>query len=86
MDNKEIIKSIHKILFIREDYDNGIVPFSFLDTYLSNLIILLNGINFNNKEKVISTINGIRILGDNLSHKELRSSILGLMNDIERCV
>lgn len=82
----EKIKSIHKILWVKEDVDNGIVGQDSFDSCVNNCIVRFSGTEMDEKlrEKVLDTLKGIKELSDTLSHDEVRSAILGLMGDIDR--
>lgn len=82
----EKIKSIHKVLWVKEDVERGIVPYASFDACVSNCILRFSGTEMDEKlrEKILDTLKGIKELGATLSHDEVRSAILGLMGDIDR--
>lgn len=89
MRKDEQIRYIHKILFVKEDVDNPIVEdvdYNVFDTCVANTITRFCGLNINEnlKEKIIETLSGLRYRGSSLSHDEVKSAVLGLMNDIDR--
>lgn len=89
MTKKESIQLIHKILYVKEDVDNIKKPNitnENLDFCISNCLIRLAGadMEFNLKKKILETLIGMRSLASSLTHSEIRSSVLGLMNDIDR--
>lgn len=89
MRKEEQIRYIHKILFVKEDVDNPIiqdVDYKVFDTCVGNTITRFCGLGIdeNLKEKIVETLSGLRYRGDSLSHEEVKSVVLGLMNDIDR--
>lgn len=83
-------KALLNILYVKESVDNAkidTIDNEYLDACLSNTIIRFAGLQMDNelKTKIIETLSGIKALSHNLTHKELRSAILGLIGDIERC-
>lgn len=90
MDKIAVIKSLHKILYLKEDIDNNKngMTYEILDKCLSNRIIRFQGVDMDEalKEKIIETLKGLKVCVKDLTHDEMRSVILGLMNDVERGV
>jgi len=89
MTKREKIIRIHKILYAKEDFDNVERPDCTLDVFqksISNCIIRMSGVKMNGelKNNVLETLNGILKLSETITHDEVRSAILGLMNDIDR--
>ena len=86
MDKIEKIKALHKILFIKENFDNNLCPIDDYYAYISECLVRFCGIDNKDKidEKAILSLKGIRKLGYELTTKEIRSIILGLMNDYDR--
>lgn len=86
MTKAEKIKAIHKILWVKEDLDNGIVGQDSYDSCISNCLVRFSGTEIDEKlkEKILDTLKGLKELSDTLSHDEVRSAILGLMGDIDR--
>lgn len=89
MKKAEQIRCIHKILWVKEDVDNPLidgVDHNVLDTCISNTIIRFSGLEIDEhlKSKIIETLSGLRYRGSELTHSDVRSAILGLMNDIDR--
>ena len=82
-------RSLHKILYIYEDISKGNCTIEELDTYLSNISIMFAGMNDLNPEiryKTVSSLRGLRELLPELTHKDIRSCVLGLMEEFERGV
>lgn len=89
MNKQNQIKTIHKILFIKEDIDNVEITNITIDDlkkYISNTLIRFCGMNIedNLKSKIVETLGGLHALCDKLSHNEIRTAVLGLMNDVDR--
>lgn len=86
MNKIEKIKSLHKILFIKENSDNKICLIDDYYSYLTECLVKFCGIENKSKidERVVLSLKGIRNLGYELTTKEIRSIILGLMNDYDR--
>ena len=89
MRKDEQIRYIHKILWVKEDVDNPDmeeIDDGVFDTCLANTITRFSGLDIEPKlkAKIIETLSGLRLRGSSLPHKDVRSAILGLMNDIER--
>lgn len=79
MDKNKLIRDIHKILYVFEDgiYENYM-------TYLSHQIISLSGLNDDRLSPHIIMLKGLQSLGKDCEYKEVRTTILGIMNDIDR--
>ena len=86
MNKVEKIKALHKVLFIKENFDNQLCPIDDWYSYIAECLVKFCGINDKTKidEKTILSLKGIRNLGHELTTKEIRSIILGLMNDYDR--
>lgn len=89
MTKSEQIKMVHKILFVKEDVDNPEKPEITLDmfnTCISNCIIRFSGVKMDTdlQNKIVETLRGLRALSSQLTHAEVKSSILGLISDIRR--
>lgn len=89
MRKDEQIRYIHKILWVKEDVDNPAmedIDDSVFDACLANTITRFAGLEIEPqlKNKIIETLSGLRLRGSSLPHKDVRSAVLGLMNDIER--
>lgn len=84
-------KALLNILYVKEAVDDievDNITSDYLNACLSNTIIRFAGVEMEDNElkiKIIETLNGLRALCDTISHKDLRSAILGLVGDIERC-
>lgn len=84
-------KALLNILYVKEAVDDievDNITSDYLNACLSNTIIRFAGVEMEDNElkiKIIETLNGLRSLCDTISHKDLRSAILGLIGDIERC-
>lgn len=89
MTKREKITKIHKVLFAKEDFDDITKPDCDLQVFqkcVSNCIIRMSGTQMNEhlKENIVETLEGILNLSETITHDEVRSAILGLMNDIDR--
>ncbi|MBQ0141306.1 MAG: hypothetical protein KBT06_00650 [Prevotellaceae bacterium] len=89
MTKNEQRKALLNILYVKEAVDDADVDninSDYLDACISNTLIRFAGIDMNAelKDKVIETLSGIRALSTVITHKDLRSAILGLVGDIER--
>jgi hypothetical protein len=79
MDKERIIKNIHKILFVFEKED-------FYNYYacLTNQIILLSAYDNDVITDNVMFLKGLRNLGEEVTHYEVRHTVLHCMNDIDR--
>lgn len=82
-------KALLNILYIKEaidDVDVDNITEEYLCGYITNTAIRFSGVEMDNelKDKIVDTLNGIKNLSNRLTHKEIRSAILGLIGDIER--
>lgn len=89
MTKRDKITRIHKVLFAKEDFDDATKPECTLEVFrkcVSNCMIRMSGVDMDKKLKdnVVETLDGILKLSDTITHDEVRSAILGLMNDIDR--
>lgn len=82
MKKEEQIRALHKILYIWENKEEQ----TSYDMYISNCIARFAGTKMDDtiREKIIDTLTGLKVIGNTLSHQEVRSIILGLMGDIDR--
>lgn len=79
MEKQRLIKNIHKILYI---YEDGI-----FDNYYARLtheIIRLSGLEDTQLEESIILLKGLKSLGTDCTYFDVRNTILGIMNDIDR--
>jgi hypothetical protein len=79
MNKERLIKDIHKILYIYEDgvYDNYFAR-------LTHEIIELSGFYDPQLQPYIVLLKGLKSLGNECTHFDVRNTILGIMNDIDR--
>lgn len=89
MTKSEKIKSLHKILWVKEDVDDNNkteITQEVLNSCISNCIIRFSGVDMDAslRSKILETLNGMLLCGNNLTHEQVRSAILGLMNDVNR--
>lgn len=81
MEKEKLIRSIHRILFTYEDYGYGSYQ-----SYLTHQVIRLSGLeDCSFMGENIQILKGLKNLKeDEITHDEIRSVILGIMNDIDR--
>ncbi|MEG0899405.1 MAG: hypothetical protein RSD67_02475 [Oscillospiraceae bacterium] len=79
MKKERLIKDIHKVLYI---YEDGVYSNYFAN--LSHLIIELSGLNNKQLATQIILLKGLKNLGAECTHFDVRNTILGIMNDINR--
>lgn len=89
MTKSEKIKSLHKILWVKEDVDDNNkteITQEVLNSCISNCIIRFSGVDMEGslKSKILETLNGMLLCSSSLTHEQVRSAILGLMNDVNR--
>lgn len=89
MTKSEQIRMIHKVLFVKEDVDDPNKPEITVDmfnTCVSNCIIRFSGVEMDTslQNKIIETLRGLKSLSDQITHAEVRSAVLGLINDIRK--
>lgn len=79
MDKIRLIKEIHKILFVFEenDYDKYY-------SYLSHQIVKLNSCENEVLEANAELLKGLRNMKDDITHFDVRQTVLHIMNDIDR--
>lgn len=80
---------IHKVLFVKEDVDDPNKPEITVDmfnTCVSNCIIRFSGVEMDTslQNKIIETLRGLKSLSGQITHAEVRSAVLGLINDIRK--
>jgi len=79
MEKVRIIKDIHKVLFVYEDGD--------YDKYyacLSHQIIKLSEYEDNVIKENVGLLKGLRNMGRDVTHFDVRHTILHVMNEIDR--
>lgn len=89
MTKSEQIRMIHKVLFVKEDVDDPNKPEITVDmfnTCVSNCIIRFSGVEMDTslQNKIIETLRGLKSLSSQVSHAEVKSAVLGLINDIRK--
>lgn len=88
MDKQEKIRSLHKILFIKEDIDGNKnnVSNKTLESYITNCCVRFKGVDMEDslRDKIVETLVGLKEYACTMSHEDVKSIILGLMNDIDR--
>lgn len=79
MKKEKLIKDVHKILYIYEDgiYENYFAR-------LTHEIIELSGLCETQLQPYIILLKGLKNLGSECTHFDVRNTILGIMNDIDR--
>ena len=79
MDKIRLIKEIHKILYVFEEND--------YDKYyscLSHQIVKLNGYENDILEDNAELLKGLRNMEQDVTHFDVRQTVLHIMNDIDR--
>lgn len=85
MDKNRKYKSLHKLLYLREDVENGKIDIQDFYVHTSKLAVKFLGANYTNLDKYVSdNLIGIVNMRDDISFKVTRSIIMDLMNDIDR--
>lgn len=87
MTKEEKFRAIHKVLHFKEDWDKGKVTEEVFYKVLTNCYVKISGAEFNDnnlKDNTITTLKGLRETYSELSYKDMRTILLGLMGDIDR--
>jgi len=70
---------------VYESYEKGLVTFENYKCCLRRVIIMLSGVT--SCEVILNSIielNGLRVLGDTVTHKDVKQIILHITNEIKR--
>lgn len=85
MDRRKKYQKVHKLLFLREDVANDIIPVVDFKKSVTKVATSFLGNNYTELDEIVSdTLMGIVNMYDKLSFEDTRMILLDLMNDIDR--
>jgi hypothetical protein len=81
----KLINETYKVLCVYESYEKGLVTFENYKCCLRRVIIMLSGVT--SCDVVLNSIielNGLRILDNTVTHKDVKQIVLHITNEIKR--
>lgn len=85
MIKNKLINETYKILCVYENYEKGFISFENYRSCLKRVIIMFSAVT--SCETILNSIielNGLRVLGDGVTHKEVKQIVLHITNEIKR--